>query len=105
MHTLLTHPLLSFFRSLGCPVEISAIRGAKLSTLNQRTTPAWPLAMSDGFCYSYFGCLSEPIRSRFTQREVGQVELWMEAPNKLSAGVILPPQGLSVNYYLSGKER
>jgi len=38
------------------------------------------------------------FRSRFTLREEGQVELWTETPNKLSAEVILPAPDKQCQY-------
>jgi hypothetical protein len=35
-------------------------------------------------------CVNEPFAHRLTLREEGQVELWVETPNGLSASVSLP---------------
>jgi hypothetical protein len=37
-----------------------------------------------------FGCVNEAFVHELTLREEGQVELWVEKPNGLSASAILP---------------
>ena len=47
--------------------------------------------------------LNEPFVHGLTRREAGQVELWMEAPNKPSPGVILAAGDRQCQYYFANR--
>jgi len=76
----------------------SAVAGQSCRTLDQRTRPAWSLATRRRFSCSNVLC-ERPVHSRLTLREEGQVELFGETPNGLSASVILANGDGECQYY------